>query len=287
MTREYKRTISVDFDGVLHAYDGTWLGPTNIGPDAVPGSIPWLYDLLMLNKYDVVIFSARNESPEGILAMRRWLLHHLSKEEERRRGHADWSETVDALKFPWGKPKGFIHIDDRTWRFGGPGTLPPVDRLEHLDAWWKRMQNFSSTKDFLAVLAELRRNCSDFATVPDVAPDADSGPLLHVALVMLRENVDAMVSLLERQSGARQFLTRRTNTAVGDEEALIHAHYFKRGHIWSFDEKAPRIGNVNELVAWSRYDGTGTHPEFVHEVSFDGTTWCSMLERDEAWEQLI
>lgn len=155
-----KRLISIDFDGVLHAFDGVWRGPAHIG-DPVPGSIAWLYDLLRVDRYETAIFSSRNDTAEGRYAMREWLRDELDKEEQQRDDIGThpfgdcWGDTVYShIQWPTEKPRSFLHIDDRAWRFCGPGTLPHIDDLERLDAWWKPESPPQAVpcRDFLDIL---------------------------------------------------------------------------------------------------------------------------------------
>lgn len=150
--KRYRRLISIDFDGVLHAYDGNWTGDPSYLLNPVPGSIPWLYDLLVADTYDVAVFSSRsaddlgNRYDESIRYMQLWLHDHLLKEEERRGwpgvypgGATQWKVVVDEIiKWPTHKPPAFLHIDDRAYRYEGPGTLPDINTLGELDAWWKK-----------------------------------------------------------------------------------------------------------------------------------------------------
>lgn len=107
-----RRTICLDFDGVLHIGAGRWEGVGVVSGRPHPDALAWV--LAALDDYHVVVFSGRSAVPEGIAAMRAWLAGH--------------SFPVDRMDFPATKPLASLFIDDRGWRFEGAfpelGTEP-------------------------------------------------------------------------------------------------------------------------------------------------------------------
>jgi hypothetical protein len=119
-----KRIIAVDFDGVLHCYDGEWRGPDVVAAGPVRGAIAWLKALLADERLDVQIFSTRNHQPGGIEAMSLWLLNHGLT-----------SEELDLIGFPLVKLPASLIVDDRAFCFRG--KFPTPEDIMSFKPWWK------------------------------------------------------------------------------------------------------------------------------------------------------
>lgn len=122
-------TIAVDFDGVIHAYDSTWINAHTIPDDPVDGAIEWLYE--MIQKFDIVIFSTRCKTWRGRRAVRRWLKEHSGNW---------WFEGFGAngledIRLSYEKPPALIYLDDRAVRFSG--TFPTASEVHQLRPWNK------------------------------------------------------------------------------------------------------------------------------------------------------
>lgn len=139
----YRRTISVDFDGVLHAYDRgwskrRWFASADILDGPVPGAMKWLHDVYLTEAFDVAIFSSRSKTLWGILAMQRWLRRQLLDEFGHMIGpHMDplYVEILDWVRWPIFKPAAHLTIDDRALTF--TGQWPAVDTLRMFKPWNK------------------------------------------------------------------------------------------------------------------------------------------------------
>lgn len=128
-------TISVDFDGVLHAYTSGWQGATVIPDGPVPGAIAWLCDLVDPlrgeDAFTVVVNSARARTPWGWWAVRRW----LSAQIHEVRGCGTFGhDIIDAIKVTCRKPAAIVYVDDRAWRFDGK-TFPTAEQLRAHRPW--------------------------------------------------------------------------------------------------------------------------------------------------------
>lgn len=121
--RVAKKTIVVDFDGVLHSYTSGWKGATVVPDAPVDGALEWL--AAAVERFDVAIHSSRSREKGGIEAMREWLL---------REGLAE--RVLEQLKFPRTKVPAHVYLDDRGWRF--EGTFPELDALDAFQPWFKR-----------------------------------------------------------------------------------------------------------------------------------------------------
>lgn len=119
-----KKTICLDFDGVIHAYTTPWQA-AHIIPDApVPGAFDFITECLD-NGFRVAVFSSRSHQLGGTRAMQSWFqLHHFP--------------DTDHIDFPQEKPPAVLYIDDRGFHF--QGTFPSMDFLKSFQPW-NRKQN--------------------------------------------------------------------------------------------------------------------------------------------------
>lgn len=125
-----RRSIAVDFDGVIHAYTSGWRvdeqGHGCIDDDPVPGAIEWLSEIVQ--HYDVWIFSCRmldSRRSHVERRMRRWLYRHGASE-----------SLVDALHFTHEKPHADVYLDDRGLRF--EGTFPSLETIRAAATPWNK-----------------------------------------------------------------------------------------------------------------------------------------------------
>lgn len=68
-----KKTVAVDFDGVLHSYTSGWTGIEPTDPPC-EGAVGFIQGLS--NNYTVVVVSSRAIDPGGAFAIERWLQKH-------------------------------------------------------------------------------------------------------------------------------------------------------------------------------------------------------------------
>lgn len=120
--KEERYTIAVDFDGVLHSYTSPWVDAETIPDPPVSGAIDWLNDIT--HDLDVVIFTTRGKTEAGRLAVRSWL---------EDRGYNGPRLTVTAEK-----PPALAYLDDRAYRFEGPGTFPSAEQVHRAKPWNKK-----------------------------------------------------------------------------------------------------------------------------------------------------
>lgn len=95
-----RKTIALDFDGVIHSYVRGWTGPVPSDPP-VPGARAAIAKLR--ETYRVVIFTCRALTQDGIIGIRAWLGQHGIEVDE-----------VTAIK-----PHAMLYVDDRGMRFTG------------------------------------------------------------------------------------------------------------------------------------------------------------------------
>jgi len=128
-----KRTVLIDFDGVIHSYASGWQGKQNIPDDPNPGAIEFLRTLIAEEDIEPVIWTSRvywkddselAAAEEAIQAIHNWLyLNGLSPEE------------VDALPITSAKPPAVLLIDDRAFKF--EGVFPSSNFIREFKPWPK------------------------------------------------------------------------------------------------------------------------------------------------------
>jgi len=114
-----KRTLCLDFDGVIHSYTSGWQGADVIADQPVPGAREFV--IAALEHFDVAVFSSRSGQPGGIPAMTVWMRKH--------------GFPVDRVTFPTAKPAAWLTIDDRALMF--TGVWPAMDELLEFRPWNK------------------------------------------------------------------------------------------------------------------------------------------------------
>ncbi len=133
---EFKPTVCLDFDGVIHSYERGWQGGVIYGT-AVPGFFRWATEAV--KKLTLVVYSSRSKTPEGQAAMREaigaWSKQAVLDGEVS--GDYDWSHLFGAMQLAHEKPAAWLTIDDRAMQFLGnwsaAGFQP--DRLLDFKPW--------------------------------------------------------------------------------------------------------------------------------------------------------
>lgn len=126
----HRKTLVLDFDGVLHSYESGWQGIETVGDGPVPGAVQFI--LSAVGFFNVQVYSSRSESATGIRAMREALFRWIADETDDPTAH----RTLDQIGFPTTKPAAFLAIDDRALTFDG--TFPAPEDLLGFQPWNKR-----------------------------------------------------------------------------------------------------------------------------------------------------
>jgi len=95
-----KKTISLDFDGVLHEYV-EWDGPKPKNPPT-KGALEFVKDVQSAG-YEIIIHSCRARTKAGRGGITKWL-------EEN---------NFPKIKVQYEKPQAVLYIDDNAYRFTG------------------------------------------------------------------------------------------------------------------------------------------------------------------------
>ena len=134
-----KKTIALDFDGVIYAYRDGWRGTTGLHEQAVPGAIDFIFKNIKL--YNLVIFSTRLQNWGAKRAARKWLIMQLRNWLWTTGANVNYSNqtakwTVNQIKFIKNKPKAHLFIDDRAFAF--TGTFPTKKEIDSFKPWNKK-----------------------------------------------------------------------------------------------------------------------------------------------------
>jgi hypothetical protein len=116
-------TLCSDFDGVLHSYVSPFTESACPDPP-VEGAIEWLCE--MTEAFEVPILTTRGQYAQTKGIVTEWLLDNDFPEASLAR--------VDVTNV---KPAALMYVDDRGWRFEGPGTFPTVDDVYRARPWHK------------------------------------------------------------------------------------------------------------------------------------------------------
>ena len=116
-------TVAVDFDGVIHSYTSAWHSPEFIPDPPVEGAIQWLCQMAVDN-FDIVIHTTRAATAWGRQAVFEYIRKH--------------GFTGPIKDITTEKPSALIYLDDRAWRFEGPGTFPSKEQIHRAIPWNKR-----------------------------------------------------------------------------------------------------------------------------------------------------
>lgn len=120
-----KKTITIDFDGVIHNNTSPYTNAGTIPDNPVKGVFKWLETLVYQNDFDIVICSSRCKYDEFKSSCISWFA---------RQGLPE--DIVNRLSFSATKPPSWIHIDDRVFLFIG-NNFPSPDEIRNFKPWNK------------------------------------------------------------------------------------------------------------------------------------------------------
>lgn len=126
-----RRTICIDWDGVIHSYTSGYQGDVASFPDApVEGAIEFLTNLLSSGNWIVIIHTARTDGLNlpGIWRVEEAIFDYLHKHGLP----ANLAEQITVHQTR-GKPRADVYLDDRAYRF--EGIFPHIVDLEMLAPW--------------------------------------------------------------------------------------------------------------------------------------------------------
>ncbi len=104
-----RKTICLDFDGVIHQQLPPWRGREHVSGGLIPGAIDAIEQLK--RKYTVVVYSGRCCTESGIAAIQAWLKQHDIR--------------VDAVCSH--KPYADVFVDDKGVTYSGDWMQTIID----------------------------------------------------------------------------------------------------------------------------------------------------------------
>lgn len=156
-----KPILCVDFDGVIHSYEHGWQDGKIYG-SATPGFFKWA--IAAINHFQLIIYSSRSKTPEGITAMReaigKWSVDAVHNGEIG--GDYDWGELFSQIEFSDVKPPAFLTIDDRAVCFNGDWAALDPAQLTEFRPW--TMFNQSDENQFVTEWNHMVGTVSNFAS---------------------------------------------------------------------------------------------------------------------------
>ena len=111
-----KRTIVLDFDGVIHSYTSGYQGRFTIPDPPVEGIADAIRELR--KDFRVVVVSTRCQYTGGVSAVIGWL--------------HKWGIQVDDVRAT--KPPAVVYVDDRALCFDGDAAALP-DKIRNFKTW--------------------------------------------------------------------------------------------------------------------------------------------------------
>lgn len=119
---DFKPTICIDFDGVIHSYEKGWQNGVIYG-EVVPGFFEWIERVR--HQFELVIYSSRSKDESGIIAMTMWL-HEKRNAWIKAGGERHPTERL-TFRFAHEKPAAWLTIDDRAVQFRSDWSAPELD----------------------------------------------------------------------------------------------------------------------------------------------------------------
>lgn len=111
---DFKPTICIDFDGVIHSYERGWQHGVIYG-EVVPGFFEWVERVR--DQFKLVIYSSRSKTDDGVIAMGLFL-GEKRNQWIKAGGQRHPTEPL-TFEFAHEKPAAWLTIDDRAICFMG------------------------------------------------------------------------------------------------------------------------------------------------------------------------
>jgi len=118
---DFRPTLCIDFDGVIHSYEKGWQDGTIYGT-VVPGFFEWME--IARDYFKLVIYSSRSQEDAGVIAMSLWL-HEQRNAWIKAGGKRDPVKPLE-IEFAHEKPAAWLTIDDRAVCFRGDWNAPEL-----------------------------------------------------------------------------------------------------------------------------------------------------------------
>ena len=127
-----RKSVCIDFDGVLYSYESGWGVDGALVDGPVEGSMQFLIECVLT--FNVNIYSCRSAHKYQRKRMRKWVKRNL-----RQSGDLD-SYIYKQIKFPKSKPLASLYVDDNALRYDG-GTFPGIKIMKAARSWVKKQKS--------------------------------------------------------------------------------------------------------------------------------------------------
>jgi len=129
---DFKPTLCIDFDGVIHSYERGWQDGTLYGT-VVPGFFEWVERVR--DHFRIVIYSSRSKDDAGVVQMGHWL--HEQRNLWLQSGGVRHPQKPLTFEFAHEKPAAWLTIDDRAICFRGDWSAPELtaDAMHGFKPW--------------------------------------------------------------------------------------------------------------------------------------------------------
>lgn len=129
---DFKPTLCIDFDGVIHSYERGWQDGAIYGTPT-PGFFAWA--MRAKDQFRLVVYSSRSKDAEGIRQMQEWLgVALLEWQQDHPHG---LGLSFSDFGFAHEKPAAWLTIDDRAVQFRGDWSAPELtpDAMRAFKPW--------------------------------------------------------------------------------------------------------------------------------------------------------
>jgi hypothetical protein len=242
-----KKTVAVDFDGVINSYKSGWKGPAETD-ELVIGAAHALRELFELG-HKIIVFSTRANTPEGEETIRDYIMEVT-----------ETPEIYNSIEVTDRKPVADVYIDDRAIPFTGDWK-ETLEQIKNFEPWTKREKS--------AQISE------DEANITQISDDLiDAAGYLHDS-----EN-DAKQKLGEVVEAVHALAVAPEEDESKKENKYVFLGLGENGLTLKFSD------DINSFEIWNHY-GFIPQPEHFEKLEKDGVvgwtgndTWYYIMQHD-------
>jgi len=133
-----KKTVCLDFDGVINPYSKGWQQGVLYEKNVVPGFFEWADKMMTSDDIHLVIYSSRSKDSVMVMQMREWLQECFNQWRWQTTKTPNW--TINDIEFAHEKPPAWLTIDDRAVQFQGTWDDPALslESIANFKSWNQR-----------------------------------------------------------------------------------------------------------------------------------------------------
>ena len=233
-----KKTVVLDFDGVIHSYTSGWQGVTVIPDPPVDGIRDAINEIRFFG-YEVAVVSTRTATPEGAKAVQDWLRAY----------------DIEVDKVCSEKPPAHVYVDDRAICFDGDAQLL-FHRIYDFKTWMEiRDQKPTDIDAQKTKLGLTHCTCHNIAVCTGCPYDTDD---IGCNSDQMAEDALNLINSLEHQVGE---LTKMVPKWIDVKEQL--PEHFKRVLVVREGADGPIVEQgFKDVGDWWKVYGTRTKKVF-------------------------